>query len=154
MKIYLLCFSLLIGSGLMAQDQLSHTVLSSGGGSSSGCSWTIGQTFAGTLNSGDAAITQGFQQPNLSLTAIKVAHELAATIKVYPNPAEDYVLIEMQTIQGAHFTLTSLSGAVLNSDIIQSDITSVPVNHLAAGTYFVSVSKGKEELGTYQLIKK
>ena len=68
-KTVLIAIALLIGLVISAQE-----VVSSGGESQSvtgyQVSWTLGETVIETISSGGNRLTQGFQQPKLSLNHV------------------------------------------------------------------------------------
>jgi Secretion system C-terminal sorting domain len=105
--------SLVVSWTSVFSQQLSHQVLVPVAGltddSKLSYSQTVGETAVEIVGCNDYIFTQGFQQPD-----IKLSHEEAPKgtgVKVYPNPVDDYVTVE----------LFGESGRVLRIEII--DIT-------------------------------
>ena len=88
-KTGLIAIALLIGLVISAQE-----VVSSGGESQSvtgyQVSWTLGETVIETISSGGNILTQGFQQPKLSLTPVTDLLYPDIKMKVFPNPTQGF----------------------------------------------------------------
>ncbi len=63
--------------------------------------------------------------------------------KIYPNPASDYVTIDLSgtNCKGSEVTVTDVQGRkVVSSDMSNQSVFTIPVNTLAPGTYFIQVT--------------
>lgn len=112
---------------------------------------TVNDTFANVdptyvYNVGKAAVgaLQHFATASASLLATdEVRQNSLESIKVYPNPAKDYLQVELpETIKNFRLELSDMSGRlVLNKE----NETKVNISGLPAGTYLVTVkSEGKK----------
>jgi len=70
------------------------------------------------------------------------------TFKVFPNPADNKVQVELDAIslkQRCEITLTDISGKEHYRKIVVTETTIIPLEHLADGVYFVSLFRGTEK---------
>jgi hypothetical protein len=110
-------------------------------------SQTIGETAVEEISSPDYILTQGFQQPKLKVKLVN--NNEGNGVKAYPNPAVDYVNVELWGDISREFRITVIN---MNGTIVYSKelsfagkywhIEEVPISTLSKGLYFVSaVSK-------------
>lgn len=82
-------------------QSLSPQVIASVGGfstyESGSLSWTMGETFVATHSAADFFLTQGFHQPDFMLVSAESITLPEFRIKVYPNPAIDFIRVEWET---------------------------------------------------------
>lgn len=57
------------------------------------------------------------------------------SIKVYPNPATDYLIIEDNEVFIESIKFFNLNGVLLKTISRQGNLTYIPINNLARGTY-------------------
>lgn len=90
-------FVLLWSCNLNAQSTNLSVISSAGGTYKSNnlqLDWTIGELLTNTLNGSHLRITEGFHQPEYSVTSIgEISHKIKANI--YPNPYSDILNIEV-----------------------------------------------------------
>lgn len=64
---------------------------------------------------------------------------------VYPNPANEYFVIETQKSEaGSTFSLSDVTGRKVAQQIITGEKTVLPTTHLKAGIYFYRIENGQE----------
>lgn len=86
-----------------------------------------------TNENGCSKISDGFLGINQPL--------LFSDIKLYPNPVNDVVHIEIPQLNDkASLSLISITGKVISTQTILGSHTQIPVNGLAKGVYFVKIS--------------
>jgi hypothetical protein len=143
----LLLLILILGVDANSQH-LSHQVLLPAAGLSTAggvyYSQTIGETAVEIISSGDYVLTQGFQQPRLKLLPGNPPQ--GTGVKAYPNPAVDYVNIELfgETARDFRITIMNFNGSIIyTEDLSFSErywhIEQIPVSSFAGGLYFVRV---------------
>ncbi len=66
-------------------------------------------------------------------------------ISIYPNPAQDYCIIETP-IPETSISFINLLGQVVFNTISSSSKTKVPLSHLPKGTYIVALQIGSEQI--------
>ena len=92
---YLIWVALLLGC-THAGAQIEQVVASNGNlisGSNGQVSYTVGEPVTATLTSAGNAISQGYQQSNMSITAINDIAYPAYQVSVYPNPVTSQVTV-------------------------------------------------------------
>lgn len=136
-----------LGTSLFSQ-QLSHQVLVPVAGiKMAGAieySQTVGETAVEIFSSSDLILTQGFQQPR------KIFYmgtpPLGNGVKVYPNPATDFVTVELfgDVSRSFRIEIISFSGTIVRTEkMVFSEpfwqIRQYPVDQLIKGLYFVRI---------------
>jgi hypothetical protein len=153
---------LLIGlglTGLQAQKALPAT-----GGNASGsggsASYSVGQVVYTTNTGTNGSVAQGVQQPyEISVvTAIEDAKDINLTVSAYPNPTNDYLILEVDAFtilstQSMSYQLFNISGKLLQSEKITGIQTSIVMSNLIAATYFVKVTQENKNVKTFKIIK-
>ena len=153
--IILLIIILLIGVTISAQE-----VVSSGGETQSAAgyeiSWTIGEPVIETFTGSSNILTQGFHQSKLTVTPITEFLKSNVELKVFPNPTNDFVLIQFnELIENSGYTLFSLTGKVLESKLITSTETRLNLKNYASGQYILKLTKNSTQpLQTFKIIKR
>ncbi|MCX6333405.1 MAG: T9SS type A sorting domain-containing protein [Bacteroidia bacterium] len=118
LRIIVLCFPVLWTN--LHSQQLSHQVLVPlAGVTTSGkvsYSQTVGETAVEVTGCSFYIFTQGFQQPNIKFSS--EIRPVGSGVKVYPNPVNDYLTIEMYGEKGRSFKIEFLDliGRVIISD--------------------------------------
>lgn len=76
-----------------------------------------------------------------------IARPLKYDIRIFPNPASDYILVEMLqgNIQG-ELTLFNVAGQPLLQQKIHSEHTIIPIQYLPSGNYVIEVRNVNEEI--------
>lgn len=70
------------------------------------------------------------------------------TFKVFPNPTDNKVQVELDAIslqQRCELVLTDISGRVHYRKITETELTTIPLESLADGVYFISLFRGTEK---------
>jgi len=139
MKITLFsCLILIIFSSLAIGQPIQNDVITTSGSLVSNdqnmVSWTIGETIIETYNNSGSIVTQGFQQVYFSFTEILEIKEANFTVNVFPNPAIDFVNIDIQSedLNGTYnIEINSLNGQLIHkqsyhlSNTLRIDLRSV-----------------------------
>ena len=113
--------------------------------------YSIGEIAIETYANG-STMTQGFHQGFLRVSAVN-EHALSDHIKVYPNPTKDWLNIDFEKPTDGHVRLTDINGKlVLESAIKSKQQQQFNIQHLAQGTYFLSLVIDNKQ-STYQIQK-
>ena len=118
-------------------------------------SYSIGLVDFITASGPNGVITQGLQQPyEIYLVGIKDG-EAASVVSVYPNPAGDYVVVDVgdMPFKGMHCALYDLHGRLCASTIVTGAQTRVSLVDLAKATYLLRVTGKEGEIQTFKVIK-
>jgi hypothetical protein len=141
---------IMIGIGVITAEavsqHLSHQVLVPAAGVAVGSgmnySQTMGETAVDLLKGYENILTQGFQQPRLKIKT--GTPPPGSGVKVYPNPAIDYVNVELfgESARTFNISIVNVNGTVVYSDetSFNSDyweVREIPISGFARGLYFV-----------------
>jgi len=153
MKKLLLLFCVLVVSSYATAQTLSPEVISTSGTSMSNGSttldWTLGEPATATLDNPQNAITQGFHQPTIIVTAIADAATLN-NVKVFPNPTIEVVQIQFTANQkNTLVELYSVDGKLLEKHLVNSQALEMNMSTYPAGTYLLKINKSE----THKLVK-
>ncbi len=74
------------------------------------------------------------------------------TIQIYPNPAGEYLNVELQNIPGMRFTICGISGNKIKSEEITS-AEKIDIRDLENGFYFIEIISGDHTIARKQFIK-
>lgn len=147
----LLGFALL--STIYGRSQtISHHVLGSDGGHSSGSggsiAWTIGEPVSGTFSSAANITTVGFlQTEQVEIVTLIKEQGSETNVLVYPNPVRDELRINFAGLQAGVYALeiTDAIGKLVYkaNEEVSADQTSasLKVNEYAAGNYFLNIKR-------------
>lgn len=119
-------------------------------------SWTIGEPIIETYSSGTNTLTQGFHQTKLIITAIDDIRAQIPELKVYPNPASEFIIIHFSAETGKkEFTLYDLEGKAIKQDSFSNSETRIDVRSLAGGTYLLKIIMSESiQNQTFKIVKK
>ena len=135
--------------GSLFSQQLSHQVLVPVAGVASdgtlNYSQTIGETVVEIVSGSDYIFTQGFQQPGIKLSEEKAPP--GNGVKVYPNPATDYVRIELfgEVARSFLIEIMNITGTTIRSKRLVFptqywNIEELPVHEMMNGIYFIRIT--------------
>ena len=125
-------------------------------GSNAQLSWTMGETMIASFNTGSVQLTEGFQQPNLVITALDNPVDLQ--VEVFPNPTMEDLFIQFPPESGTDFRLEliNVSGQVLlNELVIEGEIRhELDMENISQGTYFLRViSENNQHVQSFKVQK-
>ena len=150
--------------------------INAGGGNATGSggtvSYSVGQVMYNTFTGTNGSVAEGVQQPyEISVvTGIEEAKDINLLLTAFPNPTDDYLTLEIQSIvqtqdfasqeaQKQYFaSLYDLNGKLLQKIPITNQQTHINMNNLAPATYFLKVSVqtqyfASQELKIFKIIK-
>lgn len=100
MKKILIFIQLFISSITLNAQDISPEILSTAGttfkGNSIQIDWTLGELLIPTIENSNKQITQGFHQPIISITNVEETPIKIGQIKIYPNPASEWIEVNIQ----------------------------------------------------------
>jgi hypothetical protein len=136
-------FLLVVGYG----QSISSSVIASGGGSSEAgginLSWTIGELAVETFTTTNLVLTQGFQQGYYEITSVNDLLVKSIDLEIYPNPAIDFITIEIKNTEAKSIRLElySIDGVLVANE--QWENTGNPykfqLNRFNANQYILKV---------------
>jgi hypothetical protein len=111
----------------------------------------------------------GLYTPNITSVPTDLAPSTAKTLSVfdvkdsgvsltmYPNPVKDILNLEIESTtsmdQKLNVQIVNITGQVLQSQVLQSNATSIGTSKLATGVYFVRVLDGTKIVAIQKMIK-
>jgi hypothetical protein len=127
---------------------------SSAGGS---VSFTVGQIFYSNFSAPEGSVSQGVQQPyEISvISAIEEVDDINLRFSVFPNPASDFLVLEMEkewSLPRILF-LYDINGKLLQNVKIINHQTRLDISRYKPAVYFLKVVEGKKELKVFRIVK-
>ena len=144
------------GIGAYAQSALSASGGNSSGNGGTAC-YTIGQMFYSANVGTSGQISEGVQQAYEIYDVTEVQNPLSANISLsaFPNPTNDFLTLHIDGnyISGLDCTMYDISGKEIMQQQIDSSETSIDMQSLSPATYFVRITKEKNEVKTFKIVK-
>jgi PKD repeat protein len=103
-------------------------------------------------NSNGPSINQSTETIIVNSTA-SISENNNFSLSIYPNPVEDLVYIGLKSFKIKAVKIVSILGAEVEANLNKSNST-VPVSHLNAGTYFITITTESDEVIVSRFIKK
>ena len=143
-------------TGLHAQQTIT-TMGGNASGSSGSVSYSVGQIVYKTQNGSSGSVSQGVQQPiEISVVlGLEEANGINLFLSAYPNPASTYLTLKVEDykIENLTYQLYDMSGKLLRNNKINNVETTISMETLSVGSYFLKVSKSTTEIKTLKIIK-
>ena len=161
-KLLLIIIAIITSVFVNAQEISSYVVASSGGSAETtnlNISWTLGEVAIETLESSTLILTQGFQQGYFEITSIDEPVAGSFTLKVYPNPAVEYIWVAMETvdIKIATIEIFDIDGKLVYNQKwqLEDGEKQIMLNGFSASQYILRVSdETGKVLQNFKLIKR
>ncbi len=150
-------FLLSIGlPGIRAQE----AVIASGGnasGTGGSGSYSVGQIAYTTNSNSNGSVAQGVQQVFVItvVTSIEEAMGINLTCMAYPNPAADFVNLNVENYDARtlNYELFDIQGKRIAAEKIEFRETNIDLSILVPSTYFLKVIQSNKEVKTFKIIK-
>jgi len=146
--------SLIAGAGtkIIGTKYITHTAAKTTANSSWSFQWIAPGAGKGTVTFyGAFAITQNSTRKSTLVvrefsTVQSVNNEISTKIKLYPNPAMDYIQIKLtDPISHAKAMLFDLSGKLVLTENFESNEFSMDVQSIPEGSYYLRVTDGQHQ---------
>ena len=148
---------LLLGIGFNQVYAQQASTASSGNASGSGGSvaYSIGQIVYTTNTGTTGSVVQGVQQPyEISVRTGLEEAGINLNLSAYPNPTTNYLMLQIDNYDKAlSYQLYDISGKLLESNAIVANSTTIKMEQLATGNYFLKVSQNNTFVKTFKIIK-
>jgi hypothetical protein len=109
--------------------------------------WTLGEVVIETVTGSSVMLTQGIHQTNLVVTDLHDLTSPGLDVKVYPNPAADFLRIEVLRMGNDvfHYELSDITGCRILLKAMQSQIEEIDMSRFVSGTYILHVFNTRQE---------
>ncbi|MEI6765483.1 MAG: T9SS type A sorting domain-containing protein [Bacteroidota bacterium] len=147
-------------------QSVERQVVATGGGSYTNgttlaIDYTIGEIVISTISGSGSILTQGFQQPMPgSLVSVPENTEPAEDVLVFPNPANEqlHISISKPGAQPYEIAMMDQLGRLVYYErgftaVLGGLTISLPVAHLATGTYFIRITSENRIVKTVKILK-
>lgn len=134
-------------------------VINAGGGyhenTEGSITFSIGEVIIETLADGNLVLTQGFNQANVTVTAIGEIPGLDYELLAYPNPTKNFVILKIgrAKLTNLKYYLYDLNGKMIDMKVIKSNETTIPFHFLVPSTYFLKIVDNQMEVKIFKIIK-
>ncbi|MFN8258860.1 MAG: T9SS type A sorting domain-containing protein [Bacteroidales bacterium] len=148
--IFFLC--LVFAGKSLSQSVSPEAIFPAGGHHGNGTaqiSWTLGDTEIETRTTNNVTLTQGFLQPNFTITDISpVELEQKIKFEVYPNPVKDILNVKMSVPEGEAnlvYYLYSPEGRLLVNKPVKNlnSIEEIDFQSYESGYYILKITVDK-----------
>jgi hypothetical protein len=118
-------------------------------------SWSLGETVIETYTSGEMTLTQGFKQPNITISTIAEDSGLEFEITVFPNPTQAHIIIfnHLGQAEKSEFRLYDTSGRLILGNKLDGTHTQIAMDNYPAGNYIINVISEGKRLKVFKIIK-
>jgi len=152
---------LLLGIGFNQMYAQQATTASGGDASGSGGSvaYSVGQIVYTTNTGSNGSVAQGVQQPyEISITTGLLETDIKLNLSAYPNPTTNYLMLQIDASaalsnQSMSYQLYDISGKLLESNTVVANSTTIKMEQLATGNYFLKVTQNNTLVKTFKIIK-
>jgi len=88
-------------------------------------------------------------------TSIALNDVLTNQIRLYPNPVEDVLTLEVQIpTQGLRYRILDMNGRLINTNVLNSATTLIQMDNYRTGTYIISVDQNGQPIQSFKIVKK
>jgi hypothetical protein len=118
-------------------------------------SWSLGETVIETYTAGELTLTQGFQQPALSVSTLVENPDNDFQLIAFPNPTRGHVTISTDFLhaENLNYLIYDLQGRILSNKTLDGPHTGIAFDDFHPGTYFIRISNKEIVLKVFKIIK-
>lgn len=159
MKRILLLFILLASMHVQAQLEVQKSSIDNGGAivhtSSLSMLSTVGEVFVRESSVPSLLLSEGFISTDFVLSLGLDSFDKLTDIRIYPNPATDYVFVQKPADKKLEVSLYDLAGKYIPVESIQNeDYIRLKMGHLANAVYWLLViDKDSKQYATHKIVK-
>jgi hypothetical protein len=155
-KLLLICAGTCMWAVALGQTLTPQVFASAGtnmSGASGGLDFTIGEVATSTLTSGNDALTQGFQQPNIVIVGVEEFLDVY-TINIYPNPVQQFLTVETNSEEELQVNIYNAKGQLVIDNKVFTQKAVLNLTGIADGPYFLHITRlTGEPVKNFSIIK-
>ena len=158
-KLFLLIHVLLILGAQVYSQEIRRELISTAGEfyttSNGSLAWSMGQIAVKTCENGDFVLSQGFQQSDLVITAIRNSDQVDYNVKAFPNPVRDKLSIQTEDLKNKKLLLElyDIHGSLLLKKKIKTSPMTISISDFSSGEYILRIIKNNKPVKSYKIIK-
>ena len=81
------------------------------------------------------------KEMTLFVSPVGIGESTKPVFKIYPNPADEKIIIEGNTISSMRYSLQDQLGRILIAGYLEKKSTQVDIRGLSSGIYFVKIGE-------------
>lgn len=151
----MLCITLV----LPIRSAKAQSTITTSGGIASGVggtvSFTVGQLLVTVPTGVNGSVSHGVQQPyEISVITGLDKAEIDLAMKVFPNPASDFLILSIDKNEVTDFSykLLDMNGRLLFTQKIRDRETTIPVGSLSPSIYILNIMEANRIIKTYKIL--
>lgn len=98
-------------------------------------SWSLGEVVCETFTEGDLILTNGFHQPIIIIS--KISKSENSTVKVYPNPTNNYIFIQQEESNFCRYQVFDINGRILDVGDCKEAQSIINISDYPKATYLL-----------------
>lgn len=146
---------------MLNELQAQETIPAAGGnasGSGGSASYSVGQVTYTTNTGTNGSVSQGVQQAYAisEVTGIEQSKGISLECSVYPNPTQDYLILKVVNYDNVKllYQLFDINGRLLKKQKTDGEVTTIYMEDILPGAYFLRVSDNQKEVKTFKILKR
>lgn len=118
--------------------------------------WSLGEILTETYTGTQYSLTQGLHQGNYTITSIIDIPQSNFTIIVYPNPASNYLVIDIKNgkPEDIIYSFTDINGRLIQSGHLKSQQKELNIQQYSPGIYFINIQQNNQLINSFRIVKK
>ncbi len=158
MRRFILLFFYVFLALTVNSQVIVNELISFGGDSFQNLDWSAGECMIESFNQTGLILTQGFQQGiEIQQTSVQKLKNPSEDIVVFPNPAMDNIIIDMDaeylTRSLLSFTIVNENGQIKKEGRNLSETNIISIQNLPAGLYILNIFSNNEIIQSFKIIK-
>ena len=103
----------------------------------------------------NGSVAQGVQQPyEISITTGLNETGINLNLSAFPNPTTNYLMLQIDNYDKAlSYQLYDISGKLIESNTVVANSTTIKMEQMQTGTYFLKVTQNNTLVKTFKIIK-
>lgn len=157
-KLKLLLLFYLFGMGFYLQTNAQNVISTAGENfknDKANIQWTLGENTVETVLKNDIALTQGYNQPTIEVKALLTNDNIDFNCNVYPNPTNDYLVIDLKNkdVANTSYELLDPDGKRILQNELSQTLNYLSLKNIPAGYYLLKIHDQNQKSQIFKIIK-